>query len=147
MTEGERIKLKRKEAGLTQKQLGERIGVSGAMIAQYENGLRRPKIETLRRIANALEIPERDVSTFVFKAQYIGSDGTVYPESTSWDDLMNNALDDLVKYVPEEHIKTEIDACFNKLDIIGKRELLKAAVRLSDIHKKKEDQHAAQKHT
>lgn len=54
MTIGERIKKKRREAGFTQKQLGEALGVSQQQIAQYESGKRTPKVDTLVRIANAL---------------------------------------------------------------------------------------------
>jgi transcriptional regulator with XRE-family HTH domain len=56
MTTGELIKQARKEAGLTQKQLGERMGVSYQSVAQWENDLRNPKQKTIRRIANALGI-------------------------------------------------------------------------------------------
>lgn len=53
------IRRERKRAGLTQVQLGARIGVSGTMISQYESNApssRRPKWETLERIATALGI-------------------------------------------------------------------------------------------
>lgn len=58
---GERIKLSRKKAGLTQKELGELLNVSAAMIAQYENNLRNPKFETLDKIANALNVDVWDL--------------------------------------------------------------------------------------
>ena len=54
MTTGQRIQAARKRAGLTQKELGKRIGVSFQGIAQWENNLRNPKYETLQRIAEAL---------------------------------------------------------------------------------------------
>lgn len=57
MTTGKMIREERKKAGLTQGELGERLGVSGASIGQYETGIRKPKIETLNRIAKALCIP------------------------------------------------------------------------------------------
>lgn len=56
MNIGEKIKHSRKTAGLTQKELGESLGVSAAMIAQYESGKRKPKLETLDKIATALGI-------------------------------------------------------------------------------------------
>ena len=56
MTIAERIRKARKEAGLTQKQLGDRMGVSDASITQYESGKRNPKVETLQRIAKALGV-------------------------------------------------------------------------------------------
>lgn len=42
---------------LTQKELGQRMGISQQQIAQYENGKLNPKIETLQKIADALEVP------------------------------------------------------------------------------------------
>ena len=54
---GERIKTYRLRAGLTQRQLGEKLGVSNVNIGQYERGLRNPKLPQLKRIADALEIP------------------------------------------------------------------------------------------
>ncbi len=56
MTVGENIKAYRKKQGLTQKQLGDRCNLSEAMIRQYELGIRNPKIETIRKIANGLNI-------------------------------------------------------------------------------------------
>lgn len=54
MSIGEGIKAARKAANLTQKQLAEKMGVSYVNIAQWENGRRNPKIETLQKIADAL---------------------------------------------------------------------------------------------
>lgn len=56
MTTGERIKNMRKNRGITQEELGNRLGVSGSMIAQYETDKRNPKVETLERIASALGV-------------------------------------------------------------------------------------------
>lgn len=55
---GERIKEFRKRQGLTQRELASRIGTTQQNLAQYENGKRRPKPETIQRIAKALDIPE-----------------------------------------------------------------------------------------
>lgn len=57
MSIGEQIRKYRIEMGLSQKELGEKLGVSQAMIAQYENGKRKPKLETQREIAYAIGIP------------------------------------------------------------------------------------------
>lgn len=56
MTTGKRIQQARKKAKLSQKELGEKLGVSASMIGQYENDLRNPKTETLVKIANALNV-------------------------------------------------------------------------------------------
>lgn len=55
MTIGERIKAARKAKQLTQKQLGELCGINEANIRKYESDRQRPKIETLEKIARALE--------------------------------------------------------------------------------------------
>lgn len=57
MTIGENIRKFRKERKLTQKQLGDRCGIDEANIRKYENGKQNPKLETIQKIAEALNIP------------------------------------------------------------------------------------------
>ena len=61
---GEQIRKYRSEMGISQKELGANLGVSQAMIAQYENGKRTPKIETQQKIANALNVPLYELMGF-----------------------------------------------------------------------------------
>lgn len=61
MTTGERIKKARKEAGITQKQLGEMLDLSFQAIAQWENDLRKPKPETTKKIAAKLGVNPADI--------------------------------------------------------------------------------------
>lgn len=56
-TIGERIKLKRKMAGLTQEQLANKVGISMMSIRRYESGERLVTDETLQKIAAALNVP------------------------------------------------------------------------------------------
>ena len=56
MNSGEYIKKIRQEKGLSQKELGEKLGVSQQMIGQWETGKANPKIETIQKIADALEV-------------------------------------------------------------------------------------------
>lgn len=56
MTIGEKIRAIRKSKGITQKNLAVAMGVSASMIGQYEVGIRSPKIETLKKIAQALGV-------------------------------------------------------------------------------------------
>jgi transcriptional regulator with XRE-family HTH domain len=58
MTIGERIRAARKKKGLTQADLGAILGVSYQVISQYERGLRKPKYETIQRIAAALDLSD-----------------------------------------------------------------------------------------
>ena len=54
---GRKIKAYRRAAHLSQKELGKRCGMSQQMVTQYENDMRNPKVETLKRFADALNIP------------------------------------------------------------------------------------------
>jgi len=51
---GRSIKEKRKEKGLTQKELGVLIGVAESTISCYELGKRHPDVDTIINIADAL---------------------------------------------------------------------------------------------
>ena len=57
MTTGERIKVARKKAGMTQAQLSEQSGIAAISIHQYEAGKRQPQIERLLRVASVLHVP------------------------------------------------------------------------------------------
>lgn len=65
MTTGQRIKAARMKAGLTQKELSTKLGVSESFIAQYETDKRNPKIETLEKIAHALDVHPGELQGFV----------------------------------------------------------------------------------
>lgn len=55
MTTGERIKEARRDAGLTQSQLAEKLKIPYQSIGQWERNVRKPKKDTLMKIASALE--------------------------------------------------------------------------------------------
>lgn len=67
MTTGEWIKTFREEKGLTQSQLGDMCGMADSAIRRYENGRANPKIETLQKIADALEINTPVIATETIK--------------------------------------------------------------------------------
>lgn len=69
MSIAEVIREERKKAGMTQKELGKRLGVTQSMVAQYECGNRIPKILTIRRIADILEA---DLEPFYYAYHYAG---------------------------------------------------------------------------
>lgn len=56
MTTGERIKKARKNAGMTQKELADALGVDESYISQYETGRRSPKLQTMHKLAEALKL-------------------------------------------------------------------------------------------
>lgn len=56
MTIGEKIRMYRKEAGLSQRELGIACGMTQQQIAQYEAGSRNPKPNTVKLITSALGV-------------------------------------------------------------------------------------------
>lgn len=109
MTTGELIKKARVNAGLTQKELSDRIGVSYQMIQAWENNRRNPKIESLQKIADALNV---DVSEFLtdntaadqkFKEIYTNAD-------SDFEEKYNSLTDE-----EKELFGKYVQAMFNKL--------------------------------
>lgn len=62
---GDNIKKFRKIKKLTQEELGNRLGVSAAMISQWERGERNPRTENLQKIASALDVSIGDLTDLV----------------------------------------------------------------------------------
>lgn len=61
MNTSEAIKKARKDAGITQAELAERLGITPQMISQYERGSKKPSFETAEKIFNALGIDEWEI--------------------------------------------------------------------------------------
>lgn len=56
LTTGEKIKKNRTQKGFTQKQLAQKCSMYESQIRKYETGKIHPKIETLQKIANVLQV-------------------------------------------------------------------------------------------
>lgn len=80
MTVGENIKQIRKQKGLTQKSLGELLSISEGMIRQYELGIRKPKIETIEKIASALQISPFELMGYDYWDKKYNPDGRLAKE-------------------------------------------------------------------
>ena len=53
---GGRIRKMRRARNLSQSELGESVGLSADRIQKYENGVRRPKMDMMKKIADALGV-------------------------------------------------------------------------------------------
>lgn len=51
---GQRIRTARRQAGMTQRQLGRKIGVSGVSISDWERGVSQPTALSLWQLANVI---------------------------------------------------------------------------------------------
>ena len=56
-----RVRVLRRERGLTQQELGRRSGLSRSFLSQVENGKRVPSLSSLTRISAALDLMPIDV--------------------------------------------------------------------------------------
>ena len=52
----ERLRRARKERGLSQGRLAQRLGIQPAAVSHFETGHRKPSFDTLRRLADALDV-------------------------------------------------------------------------------------------
>lgn len=105
MTTGDRIKQLRTQLGMSQEELGEKIGVKKAAIHKYENGLVvNLKRSTIRKLAIALDTTPADLLGFY----------------------------DLEKKQPDKK-ETELLQNYRKLNSLGQHEVRKRAAELTEI--------------
>lgn len=105
---GDLIRKYRKEKGLTQKQLGERCGINEANIRKYELGTQNPKIETLNKIAIALNIPVFKFLETIYKNEnhnFVEKffDGDITPEN-----ITDEQLQELIKKTTQNDILRKV---------------------------------------
>lgn len=89
---GKRIKDRRKELNMTQKELAQLIGCAEITVRQYESGRNAPKIETRAALAKALDLPygvlfDPDTADLVSMLPEVGVsvEGDPDPEKTQSD--------------------------------------------------------------
>ena len=61
---GQRISTLRKEKGMTQKELAEKLCVTDKSVSKWETGVHFPDIEIMERLASELGIPVSDLLGF-----------------------------------------------------------------------------------
>lgn len=128
MTVGENIKRIRKKKGLTQRRLGELCGINEANIRKYESGKQNPKIETLARIASALNVDTYDLIEIPFKPFTNSDDFQPHPDK-------NKILNDV-------YLMDLLDA-FNELNLNGKQcavSQVQLVASIPEYQKKYDDQ-------
>ncbi len=81
---GRRIRAIRTEEGLSQTELGEKVGLNANRIQQYENGARKPKFELCKQIAGALDV-ETSALLDPQIANYVGAMYAFFEMETIYD--------------------------------------------------------------
>jgi transcriptional regulator with XRE-family HTH domain len=85
---GRLIRLRRLQLGLSQSELGRRIGVTYQQVQKYEQGLNRVNATSLQQLATALEV---QTSYFFLKTSLSGSG------SSSGSDTLSVVVDDALE--------------------------------------------------
>ena len=142
MNIGENIKQFRKNKKITQKELGELIGVKAITIRKYESNEREPNIETLNKIATALGVTINDLVKNEEKASNKNSIGIRFLDMNK----LGNEKEQIIKVVEEiyEFINAKNDE--NQLEEFY--DLVQASLNLLQIRNftLQEIQEAEQKH-
>ena len=107
--------------GLTQKKLGELCGIADSNIRKYESGNQNPKIETLQKIADALDISVNRLLA-----------GKIISRDELKEKLSEYGLTHLVPDTEEE--RTVLENC-KKLNETGKKEAAKRVEELTHLEK------------
>lgn len=74
---GQRIRALRRERGISQEELSFKAGISAAHLGQIERAVKKPTVETIGKLAAALEVPV----TALFSSEY-SCDSPPAPNST-----------------------------------------------------------------
>lgn len=128
---GEKIKALRREKGLSQRQLGVKMGVTQQTIAQYEKTTEQPKLSTIRKIASALEIP---ISVLV-------EDWSKIPPNEIREDMgkhFSKKYSDLQLFA-EDTPKSKILSHFDKLNESGQDKAIEQVALLTKIPEYRKD--------
>lgn len=123
---GTRIKARRKDVGMTQEELGKKIGVTKATINKYETGvvinMKRPTIE---KIAKALDVDPGYLVRWTDNTTSVHTNNGVIGQN-SGTITVNNSERTLSK---EE---LELLRIYGELDVKGRIRLLQAAMELEE---------------
>ena len=114
-TVGEKIKIARKSAGLTQKELAKRAGISMVSVQQYERGVRNPQLKQLSQIAAALN---KNILDFLSQSL----------PTPIFDDILQG-VDNLQNEVNKPRLLEE----FDKLNATGQEVALERVSELTQI--------------
>lgn len=116
MNFGENLKMIRKKKGLSQRELGEKLGITQQTVAQYEKLKSPPKYETLHRIAESLNIRYTD-----FLPEFTDEDQKIIKELIDIPELKSN---NIYNISPESIAKMHLSLSTANLHLDAKKKLL-----------------------
>ncbi|OUO35685.1 helix-turn-helix transcriptional regulator [Flavonifractor sp. An306] len=135
MSTGQRIKAARIKAGMTQAELAEKLHIPYQSVSKWERDLRKPKFETLQRIAKALNIEvqaldERFATRVVFEDFF--KDG---PAPSRMPDFLFTNSDGNFIQISMETVVGQLIYSFSNLNEIGQQEAVRRVDELTEVPK------------
>ena len=137
MTTGQRIRNARKEANMTQAELAQKLNIPFQSISQWERDVRKPKIETLQRIADALLVHLTSLLDQTAKeAYYVGID-----TGSALEEWQQHIIDELRKDdgYTDSDIEGALIAAFSQLNPEGQSKAVERVEELTEIPKYKKE--------
>ena len=144
MLTGDLIKQARLKAGMTQAELAKKLSVTPQAISQYERNLKKPKLETVVRLAEALGVcvpdlyPEGTQSLPILEWMESRSIPIVSgPPAGYWDQLQDKKEASKNRQCPSsyEHLNKQLLELMDKLNSSGKMVALERLEELAQIPK------------
>ncbi len=132
MNIGDNIRKVRKQKNMTLQQLAYILGCSQQNISQYENGKRVPKIDTLKKIATALDVNVNDLLPNPLE------DSPIYRAFKKSDSLDNDLAHDyinrkLTEDIDWKPIDIEMIKIFKTLNETGQIKAIERVEELTEI--------------
>ena len=127
---GSKIKIFRLEKGLTQKALGEKCGLADSAIRRYELGGANPKLSTLKKIADALDIEIGDLLGLAPEAR---KDFDKFMQGDIEHIVPNDSMAGMLLFELDDEGKL-LDH-YRSLNSLGKEEAIKRVEELTEITK------------
>ena len=123
MTFGEKVKEIRIRQGISQLQLGQRMNISQQAVAKYEQLVNQPKLITVRKLANALEVPINELTL----------NWSNYSPDELWSDMEHNKSD--YKIIdPRDNVNEDrILSHFHNLNYAGQEKAIEQVKLLTEI--------------
>ena len=125
---GARVRQLRHERRLTLKDLGSRAGLSHPFLSQLERGLARPSLSSVERIAQALDVPVKELwaepgrrgRAAVIRRDMAAGGGPVsiheWSGSREWPDQHQVAGGDMLVYVARGGVEVEVQGEVHALE-------------------------------
>lgn len=142
MTFGEKIKTIRENRRLSQSALAEKMHVTQQAVAKYEKIVEQPKLATVRKLANALDVP---ISELIDNWESIPEEEIIedlkgHSPSKRGLAILGDASDDILKHAHEiAAIGKDLIKAVNKLNTEGQQKVKEYADDLAENPKYRKD--------